>query len=284
MNDEREDFELAGGAESEVKGTGEPWVEERRARGPWLWIVLAVVVAVGVGLWFYLRPAPAPEAVAPPPAPAAPAEPEAAEPVPEEVAVPPLEETDPWLREVVQQLSGHPALTQWLATDDLVQRFVVLVDNVADGVSPAQQVPFVRPKQAYAVRTSGDGTYVDPASYQRFATLAAVVDSLHVEGTADLYRRLKPRLEEAYAQLGYPDRTFEGTLEKAIRRVLSAPRLDGPVALEESTEGYRYADPRLEGLDPATKDLLRLGPDHLATIQRKLRALARAAGLDVAGA
>lgn len=279
MSDERHDFELDRGGAEETPA--EPWLDERRSRGPWLWIMLAVVVLVAVGLWLYLRPAPVEEAVAPTAPPPAPAAPESTEPTPEEVAVPPLDETDPWLREVIQQLSGHPALAQWLATDDLVQRFVVLVDNVADGVSPAQQVPFVRPKSAFAVRTAGDGTYIDAASYQRFATLAAVVDSLHVDGTADLYRRLKPRLEEAYDQLGYPDRTFEGTLEKAIRRVLDAPRIDGPLALETGPKGFRYADPRLEGLDPATKDLLRLGPDHLATIQRKLRALARAAGLDV---
>lgn len=283
MNDEKQDFQLdRGGAEER---TGEPWLEERRPRGPWPWIVAAVVVvALAAGLWWFLRPAPSAEAPAPEPAAEAPAEPEGPETVPEEVVVPPLAETDPWLREVIQQLSGHPALAEWLATDDLVRRFVVLVDNIAAGESPAQHVPFVRPREGFSVRRSGDGIYVDAASYGRYATLAAVVDSLHVEGTADLYRRLEPRLEEAYRELGYPDRSFEQTLEKAVGRVLAAPRVDGPVALEEGPTSYQYADPRLEALDAATKDLLRLGPDHLATIQRKVRALARVAGLDVAAA
>lgn len=283
MNDERQDFQLdRGGAEEQA---GEPWLEGRKPRGPWLWVVAAVVVLAAVaGLWWYQRTAPPAEAPLPRPAAEATAEPEAPEAVPEEVAVPPLAETDPWLREVIGQLSGHPALAEWLATDDLVRRFVVLVDNIAAGESPAQHVPFARPREGFTIRRAGDGVYVDAASYERYATLAAVVDSLHVDGTADLYRRLEPRLEEAYRELGYPDRTFEQTLEKAVGRVLAAPRLDGPVALEEGPTSYQYADPRLEGLDAATKDLLRLGPDHLATLQRKVRVLARAAGLDAGAA
>jgi len=282
MSDQREDFRLDRGAAEEP--SSEPWLEEGRSRGPWLWVVLAVVLATAVGLWLYLRPSPSEEAATSAPPAQAPAEREGVEAAPEEVVVPPLAQTDPWLREVIQQLSGHPALAEWLATDDLVRRFVVLVDNIAAGESPAQHVPFVRPQEGFTVRRSGDGTYVDAASYGRYATLAAIVDSLHVEGTADLYRRLEPRFEEAYSELGYPDRSFEDALEEAVARVLGAPRLDGPVALEPGPASYVYADPRLEGLDAATKDLLRLGPDHLATVQRKVRALARAADLDVGGA
>ncbi|MEZ5332396.1 MAG: DUF3014 domain-containing protein [Thermoanaerobaculia bacterium] len=278
MSDERHDFELDRDGKEETKP--EPWLDENRSRGPWLWIVLAVVVLVAIGLWLYLRPRPAGPTAPPVAAAPAPPETEAEEPTPEEVAVPPLDETDPWLREVIQQLSGHPALAQWLATDDLVQRFVVLVDNVADGVSPAQQVPFVRPKETFVVRTAGDGTYVDAATYERFATLAAVVDSLHVDGTADLYRRLKPRSEEAFDQLGYPDRTFEGTPERAIRRVLAVPhgRTGRPRSRSEGLPLRRSQARRASIRPPRTSWL---GPDHLGTVQRKLRALARAAGLDV---
>jgi hypothetical protein len=281
MSDDREDFQFERGA----KGTGgELWLDERGKRQPWIWIAALVgVLAIAGGLWIYLRRGAEETAPGPPPAASEPAQAEVPGGVPEEVAVPPLAETDPWLRQVIAQLSGHPALAEWLATDDLVRRFVVLVDNVAAGQSPSQHVPFVRSQEAFAVRRSGDGTYISPSSFERYATLAAVVDSLHVEGTADLYRRLEPRFEEAYRELGYPDSSFEEALERAIDRVLAAPTLDGPVALEEGATSYQYADPRLEALDGATKDLLRLGPDHLATIQRKVRALSGAAGLGVGG-
>jgi hypothetical protein len=38
--------------------------------------------------------------------------------------------------------------------------------------------------------------------------------------------------------------------------------------------GYAYADPRLEGLSPPQKQLLRMGPENVKAIQAKLREIA----------
>ena len=58
--------------------------------------------------------------------------------------------------------------------------------------------------------------FVDPRSYGRYNWLADAVASLDTEGSARLYSTLRPRVEEAYAELGSPDTRFDATLERAI--------------------------------------------------------------------
>ena len=47
------------------------------------------------------------------------------------------------------------------------------------------------------------------------------------------------------------------------------------MALEETVAAYQYADPELESLSAAQKQLLRMGPDNMRRIQTTLRALRR---------
>ena len=51
----------------------------------------------------------------------------------------------------------------------------------------------------------GGAVYADPQSYERYNRLTEVIDSLDAAGVAELYRQLKPLLQEGYADLGYPD-------------------------------------------------------------------------------
>jgi hypothetical protein len=52
-------------------------------------------------------------------------------------------------------------------------------------------------------------------------------------------------------------------------------------ALEQHLNTYRYADPRLEGLQPVQKQLLRMGPENADRVKDQLRSLAAALDLPV---
>ena len=67
---------------------------------------------------------------------------------------------------------------------------------------------------------------------RRVQPLAGAVDSLDPEGTARLYSTLKPRIEDAYAELGR-DRSFDVALERAFVAMLQTPALDGEGELAE---------------------------------------------------
>lgn len=202
--------------------------------------------------------------------------------VPESTApvdLPTLADSDEWMREVVAQLSAHPELFRWLATEDLIRRFVVVVDNVAEGVSPRTHLEFLEPEKGFATREAMSRVYVDESAYERYDNIADVVSSIDVRGTANLYRSVKPLLQEAYRELGYPNKDFDEALLEAIDTLLRTPVVEGQIELVPKVSSFEFADPKLEELSEAEKHFLRLGPDNLRKIQAKARAIALEIGL-----
>lgn len=144
------------------------------------------------------------------------------------IVLPPLDETDPLVRELVKQLTSHPRVAAWLATPGLIRNFVVVVSIVADGRTPAGQLRALRPSADFSVVERGGELYIDPRSYERYDGIAAATASVDPAGAARLYATLKPRIEEAYRDLGVPDTPFDRTLERAIVLLLETPAVDEP--------------------------------------------------------
>lgn len=195
-----------------------------------------------------------------------------------DIEVPPLEETDPLVRQLLSALSSHPRLAAWLTTDGLIRNFTVVVDNVASGSSPAPQLTVLKPSETFAVAGQGEQAVIDPASYARYDPLADAFASLDPEGAARIYATLKPRIEEAYRArfIGAP---FEERLERAIVLLLQTPEPGADVALKPAGIGYAYADPKLEALSGAQKQLLRMGPRNVRLVKAQLREIALAIGI-----
>jgi Protein of unknown function (DUF3014) len=262
----------------------------QRKRSPGRWLAVLVLAALGAGAYFlFLRgqppvSAPGREAVPPTEVPGARVPPTSPEPpttppesVPE-TTLPPLGESDAAVRELAGGLSPNPALPRWLSADRLVQRFVTAVDNVAEGTSPRPHLLFLAPEASFQTVTRNERVYVDPASYARYDTVADVVGSLDARRCVELYRRLQPLCEDAYRELGHPGR-FDEALAKAIHTLLATPVVDGEVEVRPRVVSYTFADPRLEGLSPAQKHFLRMGPRNVRMIQGELRSLAAALGV-----
>jgi hypothetical protein len=252
----------------------QPPRETRPSRALWPYGVALLVIVVGVALYLFFSGKEAPPSPAEVPAPAAePAEPPA-EPAAETLELPSLGASDDWLRRIVGELSTHPDLVGWLVTDDLVRRFTAAVDNVARGESPRPHLGFLGPASDFAVVERDGIAYPAPRSYERYTRVAEVVDSVDAAGAAELYRQLKPLLQQGYADLGYPNRDFSGVLARAVRHLLATPLPTGEPELSRGVESYLLRDQRLESLSPAQKHLLRMGPDNAAVILDKLREIA----------
>lgn len=197
----------------------------------------------------------------------------------EPIELPELDASDEVVRRSVAGLSARPEWASWLVSDDMIRRFVVAVVAVAEGKSPEEQLRFLAPEQPFAVREEDGRTVVDPESYHRYDVATATFVSLDTEGVARLYRQMHPLIDEAYRDLGLHDRTFDETLAVAIGNLLSADVPDTPLDVEEEEGRYVYTAPGIEGLSPAEKQLLRMGPENARRFQAKLRELSVALGV-----
>lgn len=195
------------------------------------------------------------------------------------IDLPPLDQTDQIVRDLVKQITSHPRIAAWLATDGLIRTFTVAVQNVAEGTTPAGRFRALRPASGFETIARAGELHIAPRSYQRYDDLADAAVSIDAAGAARLYATLKPRIEEAYRDLGFPDTPFDRTLERAIVLLLRTPVPDTAARLEPKGIGYGFADPALEGLTAAQKQLLRTGPRNVRMIQSSLRQIALALGI-----
>jgi hypothetical protein len=193
--------------------------------------------------------------------------------------LPALGEMDRYVRPLLAALSSRPELAALLATDGLVRRFVVSVESIARGVSPAGQVRAVAPRGPFTVRQQGADYVADPASFARYDGLVALVDDMDPRALARLYGRLKPRFDEAHDELGVPG-TFDETITRAIRHLLETPVPPPQPRLRQATgTNYAYLDPQLESLSEAQRHVLRLGPERAARVKARLREFGVALGI-----
>lgn len=197
------------------------------------------------------------------------------------IDLPPLNESDDVVRGLVKELSSNPSVAAWLATDNLIRNFTVVVANIAAGEAAAGRVAVLRPKGTFQVEERGEDLFINARSYARYLPLATAATSIKPEDAARLYTQLKPRIDEAYAELGQPNTTFDQVLEQAIVILLRTPVPQGPIPVEPNgaAVAFRYADPALEKLTPSQKLLIRLGPDNQRAVQTALRNIALALGI-----
>ena len=255
----------------------------RSSRGPWILVGVALLVAAAAVAYIFFWPRPAePTAAAPAAEPVR--APESARPlggVADSVVLPPLDESDTVVADLVRKLSTHPRVIAWLATRGLVRNFAAVVVNVSEGNAPTMFLRPLRPTSGFLVVDRKSEIIIDSKGYERYKSLTDAVASIDAKGSADLYATVKPRLEEAHRDLGELDSSFDRTLERAIVLVLKTPIPEGPIRLEVGSRGigYEFADPKLEALAPAQKQLLRMGPDNARVVQAKLREIAIALGI-----
>jgi hypothetical protein len=239
----------------------------------WIGVGAVAVALIAATVWWRYRSPPA-EPVPAPPVVQAPA------PKPADVPLPKPAESDARIRSLLAAAS--PQLREWLSQPELLDRWVVVADNLALDTSPRKQLLFLAPKAPFKALEKGGRATIDPRSYQRYDSVAGAIASVDAKALASAVRELHPWLESAYHKLGYPDRSFDAAAQAALQRLVDAPVVETPPALKSKGAIWLFADEKLESLGPVEKQMLRMGPRNTRVIQAKAREIAAALDLRVA--
>jgi len=253
--------------------------ESFRDKAIWWSAGIVIAAAIALGLYYrYYSPAPAPPAPRPAvaPQPTAPAVPAIQHPIPstaeqQQAPLPPLDQSDPVVRDSMIGLLGKPAVVQFLVPHQVIRDFVVTVDNLPRKKVAAELRPVQPTPGDTDVDTQGSSTTLSQQNYARYAPLMSVVSSTDPKALAAVYFRLYPLFQQAYENLGYPGKYFNDRLVQAIDSLLATPDVQGPVTLVRPKVFYQFADPSLEALPAGQKLLIRMGPQNASVIKAKLQ-------------
>ncbi|KAA2285052.1 DUF3014 domain-containing protein [Arenimonas fontis] len=263
--------------------------------GPWL--AVAVLALSGFLVWkYYPRQAPA-ELVVPGPEPVATVE-QAPPPVqhpigqvpvlPEDAPaepLPALADSDGAALAALSELLGEDA-GAFLRSEFLVQRLVATIDNLPRArMTPQAYV--ARPVAGRLAVAGADGRHwLDEANFTRYQAHVRLLEAVEPRALVSVYVRFYPLFQQAYRELGVPDRQFNDRLVEVLDHLIAAPELRGPVELvpAEGKPRWQFADPRMEAASLGHKLMWRIGPDNAARVKARLRTLrALLAGEDPQG-
>ena len=201
----------------------------------------------------------------------------------EHIDLPPLDDSDALVRQRIGILSSNRLVARWLATKGLIRNFVVVVENISHGMNPSRHLLVLKPAGQFRVMTRGNQVVIDPRNYDRFTPIQEAAASIDARSAGRLYQSFKPLLQTAYDELGNQE-PIDRAVERVIAALLAVPAIDGDIRVEQTGEGigYQYADDRLESLNAAQKQLLRMGASNIRPIQAQLRTFATTIGITAA--
>lgn len=202
------------------------------------------------------------------------------QPVVEVEPLPLLNDSDSNVLAALQQLRGE-GLLQLLVPEEVLRKFVLAVNNVAEGKVIHEYRPVISPPPPFISDTFSvmvEGTAVDQERvsasnfqrYEPYVTTLALIDS---DAAVAVYRRFYPLLEEAFRELGLKKPNFHSVMIAAIDNILAAPDAKGDLLLVHPKVFYQYADPALETLPQTHKMMLRMGPENARSVKASLRQL-----------
>ncbi len=213
------------------------------------------------------------EALAPEADPAVAASEPVKEQPPSAEPLPPLDNSDDGVRQALGNLGGWQtqALTL-LAKDQLLRRFVTFVNGLAAGKVDHKTGLLTPLKGRFAVSSNMPLTETAD-SHARYNLYVELITALDPQQCADLYRRYYPLLSNAYAELGEKG-NFHALVIKALQQLEATPELSQAPVLVPNDKGlFVYAQPQLEALPPAQKQLLRSGWENVSRLKIWLRQL-----------
>lgn len=238
-------------------------------------IVTVIIIAGGIATYFnwpQAQPVPEPVLVQTPP-PAPPPAPEVRNVVdvpPSQPPLPSLADSDKLILDALAGLAVNESLMKFFRADRFIHNFVATIDNLPGRRAPMSVLPVEpAPGQFIAAGSSGSLT-ISPKNSARYTAYVKIATAVDPEKLVGLYVRLYPLFQQAYEELGYPNKYFNDRLIVVLDNLLAAPIPGEPVKLVQPNVLYQYANPDLEKLSIGQRILMRLGGKNEDLVKTRL--------------
>jgi len=194
---------------------------------------------------------------------------------PNVVQLPTLNNSDTFVFEGLRAMQNGASVLRLLAQDQIVRKFVVFVENISRGEFPQTGLPYRALGEEMPVRNIDENFFVmEDSAHARFDEIVQTFVSLDTDAAITLYRTLSPLFQQAYAEIGFRNVSFDETLRLSINNIVRTTNMEGPYQLVKPSVMYLYADASIENLQEVHKQLLRIGPDNTIILKAKLREFA----------
>jgi len=191
-------------------------------------------------------------------------------------ALPSLDDSDLMVRDLFAVKSSSSGLSEWLKLDDLIRRTASFLDGLAIGYISEKILPLSAPEGRFTTHKQDNFIWLNAGNYERYDNVISIFLSLDMKTIANLFHRVRPLLEAAFAELGYRPRQMDGIILQTLDNILAAPVIVEPLKLTRDSVAYKFYDTELEALMPLQKQLLRAGPENTRRIQQQAKMLREA--------
>lgn len=187
---------------------------------------------------------------------------------------------------VLTELFGRKSALGMFQLDDFERRLVATVDNLGRSHASARVWPMNPAEGRFLTERHGDADVIATDNGLRYTPYVLLIETVDLHQVVDAYRRLYPRLQEAYEAQGYPGRYFNDRVVEVLDQLIATPDLDvaprvhlpvihGPVQPERPWVLYEFEDPALQALTVGQRILLRTGPVNAHRLKARLTELRR---------
>ena len=200
-----------------------------------------------------------------------------ARPQEEAQPLPALDESDAFIEEEFRHLYDEQKFGSLFLLKNIIRNIVVTIDNTTGSKLP-QKFSLVKPPvgQFMAAKDAAGSEFIDPKNYGRYIPYIDLVESVDIRKVVSFYVRYYALFQQAYRDLGYPDRYFNDRFVQVLGHLLAAPEVRVPIKLVRPKVFYQFADHELEALSAGQKIMVRIGPDNAVRIKARIKELRQA--------
>ena len=184
-----------------------------------------------------------------------------------------LDTSDLTVEEEISSQFNTPLWLEWFGGKHIIRKTVAFIDNASRGDIARKVLSLPVPNQSLGLSKNEQSRYLNDNDFAQYDKYINLVKALDLDVVQRMFVQFKPMLEQAYAELGNPNKTFDQALSDSFELMLDTPDINTPLMIQRIEGRTMFTDDDLENLKDVQKLLIRIGPKNRAAIKDRIEML-----------